>query len=99
MKRMAAYSALAALLAGGVVLAAGLRPNSAERSGCPGKLSCPMTRADVCADKCLLRDVDRPDCPGKIECPLTGELVCADECPLAADQTTDAGLPPCCRDK
>ena len=99
MKGIAVYSVLAALLAGGLVLAAGIKPGTAQRADCPGRILCPLTSEAVCRDECPLRDANRPDCPGKIECPMTGELVCADECPLAAAQADDAGVPACCRGK
>lgn len=94
------------LLLLGVSLGAYGFARTGERTGCPGKVVCPVTGEEICKDQCPLVDANRADCPGEIECPLTGELVCRDRCPLAvsAEVSTQAAasdddLPPCCRGK
>lgn len=68
------------------------------RPDCPGKIVCPLTGDEVCADRCPVADQQRSDCPGKVECPVTSEPICADRCPAdPAEAKPQAAVPPCCR--
>ncbi len=83
-----------------------LAQSRAERSDCPGKITCPQTGEIICRDtsklacQCPTIDSNRSDCPGRIICPLTGKLVCKDRCPLHKSGTPadsqQSKLPPCC---
>lgn len=88
---------------GGLVLAAagafGLSGSKAERSDCPGQITCPITGEVICRDRCPNVDASRPDCPGRIECPQTGQLICVDHCPAIATADAGVGVPSCCRKK
>ena len=83
MLRRAFLSVAAAVALGGLV-AYPLAFASGERTGCPGKIVCPINGDRVCRDKCPRVDPDRPDCPGQVECPVTGEVLCRDDCPVDA---------------
>jgi len=93
---------LAGLLGLTAIGGAGISSSTVEPthygSICPGKITCPQTGEETCADACP-KNGGRPDCPGKIVCPIDGSLVCADRCPLdGAGETAQVSAPPSCCD-
>jgi len=98
MRRKVLLPLAVVMVVGGLVAYSLASSATSPRADCPGKIVCPLTGEEVCADQCPQRDPQRADCPGKIACPLTGELVCRDKCPLAGTTTADgAAKPLCCR--
>ena len=115
MRKTALWSGLAVLVVGGLAalpLAFAGGEKNRQRPDCPGKIVCPLTGGQVCADRCPLgaptgatastganiTPGGRQDCPGTIPCPLTGEEVCKDQCPVTAEAeaTTAADELPPC---
>ena len=77
-------------LAMGVLAASlgyGVSSTDNDRPDCPGRIVCPLTGQEICADRCPADAAQRPDCPGQITCPLDGQPVCRDRCPVTAAQT------------
>ena len=77
-------------LAMGVLAASlgyGVSTTENDRPDCPGRIVCPLTGQEICADRCPVIAAHRPDCPGQITCPLDGQPVCRDRCPVTAAQT------------
>ena len=101
MTKFLAIAAVIGLLGAGTGWLAMGAPVAADttRPDCPGKIVCPLTGDQVCADQCPVAQPQRNDRPGKVDCPIKGEPICADRCPAdrarSAQPTT--GPPPCCR--
>ncbi len=65
----------------------GAATTPSDRPDCPGRVVCPLTGQEICADRCPADAGLRPDCPGQITCSLDGKPVCRDRCPATAAQT------------
>ncbi len=65
----------------------GVATTQSDRPDCPGRVVCPLTGQEICADRCPADAGQRPDCPGQVTCPLDGQPVCRDRCPATAAQT------------
>ncbi len=67
--------------------ASGVATTQSDRPDCPGRVACPLTGQEICADRCPADAGRRPDCPGQITCSLDGKPVCRDRCPATEAQT------------